>query len=160
MALLIAGLPEAHPGGAPGPVLLRCRTRDHIMIATTKTRGRPTTTDAARSTSSPPRNIRLSAVPPRTKAQTRRCQRGGCPSGGRSFEAVAAIAAPRVETFTPRQLARTAWAFAHAGRGEAAVAAAAHGRIERRGIARRIGLGDGIEIELGHRCALLLADTA
>ena len=47
-----------------------------------------------------------------------------------------------------------------AGRGEAAVAAAAHGRIERRGIARRIGLGDGIEIELGHRCALLLADTA
>ena len=45
-------------------------------------------------------------------------------------------------------------------RREAAVTASGDFRGEFGGIACRVGLGDGIEIELGHRCALLLADTA
>jgi hypothetical protein len=45
-------------------------------------------------------------------------------------------------------------------RSQPAVPAPLHLGIVGGRVTRRFGLGDGIEIELGHRCALLLADTA
>ena len=51
--------------------------------------GTPTTTEAVWRISIPPIYMRLSATKPNTNAHTNRCHRGGCPSTGKFFEAVA-----------------------------------------------------------------------